>query len=151
MTDITAIADRIRTYVANCGTVTLTQIKDKTKDLYDPYDLNLAFQKLHTFKDIHKRVKDNDVVYSLVTLKDAKPSTNRPSTNQERARWNKAIKDYYLYSPLVTPEERECYTAGNSSKECACITCDQIRFLHQTKEQRAIAEFERVREIEKSL
>ena len=82
------------------------------------------------------------------------PARYRPSPELQAIMDNE-VKDFWENSPLVSLTERECYylrmTDRTRYKTCDCESCVHWRFMLMTREERAVHEFERVREVMKSL
>ena len=153
--DTTALADRIRTYVFNVARpVSLSQLKDKTKDICTHIELLDALRQVARYKDIKVTVKDNENWYSVAVIRTQKPPTTRYKPSPElQTKMDAELNDFWEYSPLVTDEERTCYRTRNQNtyKTCNCPTHVWWRFMLMSREERAVIEINRVRLIEKSL
>jgi hypothetical protein len=151
--DTTALADRIRDFVAKVNRpVSLTQLKDRTKDICTVRELLDALAIVHRLKDITVTVRNNDNWYSIKKLPTARVTTGRyRPTPEQRSIMDAESRDFWEHSPLVTDEERSCYYASmtdtNRWKTCLCDTCIDMRHLSMTREERAMEEFIRQRNV----
>ena len=151
------LATLIYARIKSDGGMSLTEIRDRARGKgYGDMLVLDAISYLGRYKDVKVTVKDNTNHYSIRTLAPPKAITPmwRPSP-EERARMDEESRNYWEKSPFVTTEERECYyeslTDRNRWKTCECSSCTQWRYMLSTREERAMAEVVRQREVMKGM
>lgn len=151
------LATLIYARIKSDGGMSLTEIRERARDKGHGDMLVLdAISYLGRFKDIKVTVKDNTNYYSI--RPQAAPKTALPSwqpSPEERTRMDEEVRDFWEQSPLVTTEERECYyqslTDRDRWKTCECESCTHWRWMLSTREERAMAEVVRQREVVRSI
>lgn len=153
----TTLVDRTYSYIRRIGQpVSLTHLKDKTKDICTPLELLDALGQVAKLKDIKVTVKDDTNWYSIrqPTVSRTPTARYQPS-KEERDVMDKELDDFFMHSPLVSDSERACYIASktdrNRWKTCECEGCVHWRWMRATREERAVHEINRVREVMKSI
>jgi len=156
------LTDRLYTFLIKAGQpVSLPYLKDRTKDICTYTELLDALQAL-TKEQIKVTIKDTQDLRggtAYYSIKEA-PKTRttgaryRPTAEEEK-RMDCEVQDFWEHSPLVSDAERECYylrmTDKNRYKSCDCSGCVQWRWLLMTREERAVVEVERQREVMMSI
>lgn len=157
------LAHLIRARIQSDGPMSLTDIRERarSKGHADTTVLD-AVSILGRFNDIKVTIKDTQDLRggtAYYSIKEApKPRTPgaryRPTADEEK-RMDREVQDFWEHSPLVSDNERECYylsiTDRNRYKSCDCEGCVQWRWMLSSREERAVVEVERQREVLKML
>jgi len=117
MQDIPQLKARIKTYILSQGQVLMSDLFNLGKRRYQKHEMHAAIALLNKDKDIAKKVKGTDVLYSkkLPPKPRAKPMLAPIRYTEEDRR---QARDFWEHSPLVTDEERACYYEGFKSQAC---------------------------------
>jgi hypothetical protein len=151
------LAQLIRKRIAEQGTMSLTAIRERaqSKGISDS-DTLAAMSVIHRLKDITVTVRDNDNWYSIKQApKPHKQVDTYHPTPELKAIMDAEVKDFWEHSPLLSDTERECYylrmTDRKRYKTCECPTCVEWRYMLSNREERAMAEVVRQREVIKGI
>ena len=142
---MSTLADRLQEYILHTGTVSMTQLLERSKGRYTSEEMRKALATGHKQKVIKKAIKGTEVWYSK--REAPKPRSTilqepRERTEEERA----GSSDFWEHSPLVTDEERECHHNRWKGERCKWLlmtTHERERFLmkkHGPKAQQKIQE-----------
>lgn len=110
-----SIAIKMRSVIAEQTQVTYEYLMERGKKHYDTQTMVQAFRVLHTFKDIRKVVKNEEVYYSLAGLRKASTGIH-DNTDFIRMR-DKAVKEWedeWGDEPEPFPDLCAFVTVGNS-------------------------------------
>lgn len=157
------LSDKIATFIlSQTQPVSYTAILERSKTSQALKDLEnttqlvreslLLMSKRHP--EVRVTVRGSELWYEA--RQEHVPNTPQQKytpTIEQQQKMDKERDDFYRNSPFVTPEERACYFAYTPTryKTCTCNTCKAIRFLLMTKQERAVMEFDRMQEFDRSL
>lgn len=117
--DTTGLPQRLHDFILKRGDVSMTEIYRLSIGRYTRQEIGFALEKVHKMKDIGRRVKGGDVLYSEKKApKPRAPPERWKPTPEEQARMDAESRNFWEHSSLITDQERACYFDGFKTQEC---------------------------------